>query len=283
MKKSLLVKIIVILGLITMFSCESNPNQGANGNSDIDTAVDSQCVMRDLAKGCNTGDTLKTDFYTSNVDLDSLQITMKTLNDEVNELETSNWVILSFIVLFILFTIFVLKKFRDISIDIEDEKEKREDLNLIREKKITHLENELKKLKSEHLNLNLEVDKLKIVINKTKNNQVYNEKKQLDTNVSYNKIYATSVSKGYFNELSKSSEGCLFVITPISNTRATFDIISVQKISSSVNWRDAVDFNVEKCKIEDAKGHEVDVLGECEKDNYGDWKVVKKLKIRIHK
>lgn len=283
MKKSILI-FIGILVLLGISSCESNISQQNNEISA--THIDSQASEHDsITKTNSIEDSLKGDIDAIKVEIDSLNATIKTMNAEIQNLNSPDWIQISILIVIILLFLYVLKIARDIkeqNQNIESEvNNTNSSLNNLK-LKFDQLQKDVSEIKSAKSRLNKDIDGLKLDINRSLKKSSNAENKQIEPQVIFKTIYATSVSKGFFNELSHSSEGCLFSIKQKSEEKATFDIISVQKISSSTNWRDAVEFKCINCKIEDAKSHEVESFGECEKVNNVDWKVVKKLKIKIY-
>lgn len=98
------------------------------------------------------------------------------------------------------------------------------------------------------------------------------------------KGYARINEDKYFVEvLPSNAEGCVFVLTYLSDNKAKFTILSLNHLKSRDGWEKVVECT--GCHINDAQHFEViGNGGECEKvagENV--WEVTKKLKIKISK
>lgn len=96
-------------------------------------------------------------------------------------------------------------------------------------------------------------------------------------------LYANPNSNEYFtNVVETKQDTCVYVINLESETKGTFDIISIEKIKQRNGWDSVINYDGD-CTINEATRYKRNSPGTCEKVSDDKWKVVERLNITILK
>lgn len=301
--------IILMLFSYFLMSCndiERQQSRSENNNAQSTTAhttnIDSinsinnklmafDSINRNLIKEY---DCLATTMHTVRLQMDSVKTQMAGVNTTIQELKSPNWLLISLVIVAIVMSLFALilsllisKKMvekNQVFQITKDHNEWKYYSSMVNNtnKSLVNLKNAVAAHGDEINRLNAIVSNFRRQNSNTPtiSNAINRIPEKKETNIVCENWFARSFKGKYFNEVSKHREGCIFKIMQISSNEASFDIISIDSIRSFTNWKEAVDYDANQCKIEDATMYETIELGKCIKEN-DEWRLTQKLRIKI--